>query len=821
MREFRNIIMKFSRRRALAMAAPWCALLVCAFAESAPASAAPKHVSFTRDVKPILARRCFACHGPETSEGGLRLDDPKSAVAELDSGLHAIVPGRPEESELLARVTATDEGLRMPLEGEPLHAKEIEALQAWIAGGAKWEKHWAFVPPKAHEPPLVQDSDWVRNPIDAFILARLEAAGLKPSPRADKRALARRAYFNLIGMPPTNEQIEQFLQDKTPDAWERLVDELLAAPHYGERWARHWLDIVRYAETNSFERDGPKPSAWKYRDYVIRSLNDDKPYNQFLREQLAGDELDEVTDETIIATGYYRLGIWDDEAADPLQARYDEWDDILSTTSQAMLGLTVGCARCHDHKIDPIPQADYYGLLAFFADVTTYGERGDQETNSQWYLSSPEDAALRRKLRQNERGIELEKISMEEVGIKRMPAADQRRSETPERQQLLEEKLHRYLNASELQLYRETAARLEAAKDEIGRLPPPKTALALARCEPNPPPTRIMTRGNPHSPGEEVKPHFPVLFGDAAPDIPPAAKDARSAGRRRVLADWIASPKNMLTARVIVNRVWQHHFGRGIVRSGNNFGELGTPPTHPELLDWLALWLIDHDWRLKPLHRLIMTSRAYQMSSSGDERSLAADPTNDLLWRVDMRRLSAEEIRDATLLVTGKLNTKSYGPSFFPKLSDDVLATQSRPGDGWGKSSAEEAARRSIYIYVKRSMVPPLLTAFDFPDADVSCEARFVTTQPGQALTMLNGEFAHEQAARLADRVVAEAGPNPRDQIALALELGLNRAAAEDEIAEGIALVERLEKQHDVSPREALRYWCLTVLNLNEFVYLD
>jgi hypothetical protein len=322
-------------------------------------------------------------------------------------------------------------------------------------------------------------------------------------------------------------------------------------------------------------------------------------------------------------------------------------------------------------------------------------------------------------------------------------------------------------------------------------------------------------------PGEEVKPHFPALFGDDAPDTPQAPIGARSAGRRRVLADWIASPRNMLTARVIVNRVWQHHFGRGLVRSANNFGELGTPPTHPELLDWLALWLVEHDWRLKPLHRLIMTSKAYKMSSSGNERALAADPTNDLIWRFDMRRLSAEEIRDSTLVVTGELNAKTYGPSFYPKLARDVLATQSRPGDGWGESSAREASRRSVYIYIKRSMVPPLLTAFDFPEVDTSCEARFITTQPGQSLIMLNGDFANEQAARLAERAVNEAGSDARNQISRALELALNRSAADDEITEGLALVERLEKHHGVSPRQALRQWCLTVLNLNEFVYLD
>ena len=796
-------------------------LIACALAPFASVEAAANEVSFTGDVKPILARRCFACHGPETNEAGLRLDEPESALGELDSGMRAIVPGRPDESELIARVTSTDEAVRMPIDEEPLTAEEIETLKAWIAGGASWQKHWAFVPPQPHDPPTVNGSAWVRNPIDAFILLKLEAAGLQPAAPASKRTLARRAYFNLLGLPPTNEQLNRFLQDDSSKAWENLIDELLDSPHYGERWARHWLDIVRYAETNSYERDGPKPNAWKYRDYVIRSLNEDKPYDQFLREQLAGDELEDVTADTMIATGYYRLGIWDDEPADPVQAKYDEWDDIISTTSQAMLGLTVGCARCHDHKIDPIPQADYYGLLAFFADVTVYGERGDQETNSQWDLSSPEEAAHRRKLRQNEREIERQKISMEEVGIKRMDAEDQRRSETPEREELLEEKLQRYLNASEWQQYRETLERLREARREIRRLPEPETVLALARCEPHPPPTHIMVRGNPHVPGDEVKPHFPALFGEAAPEISPAPEGARSAGRRRVLAEWIASPKNMLTARVIVNRIWQYHFGRGIVRSANNFGELGTPPTHPELLDWLALWLIDHDWQLKPLHRLIMTSSAYQMSSAGDEQALAADPTNDLFWRFDMRRLSAEEIRDATLVVTGRLNPKTYGPSFFPKLSRDVLATQSKPGDGWGRSSSREASRRSVYIYIKRSMVPPLLTAFDFPDVDTSCEARFITTQPGQALIMLNGDFANEQAGHLVDRAVAEAGDEPREQIARALELALNRSPEDNEIDEGFALVERLEKRHKLPRREALRQWCLTVLNLNEFVYLD
>jgi hypothetical protein len=778
-------------------------------------------IDFATQVKPLLARRCFACHGPETGEGGLHLDDSQSALAELDSGARAIVPGDVEASELLARVTSEDEFVRMPPEGKPLTSDEIDILKRWVSEGAEWRKHWAFIPPAHHEPPIVKNQAWVANPIDAFILAKLEENGLLPAAPADKRTLVRRAYFNLIGLPPTLEQLESFEKDERPDAWECLIDELLASKHYGEQWARHWLDLVRFAETNSFERDGRKPNAWQYRDYVIRSLNADKPYDQFVKEQLAGDELDEITQDSITATGYYRLGIWDDEPADPVQARADERDDLVSTTGQVFLGLTLGCARCHDHKIDPIPQRDYYGMVSFFADVTSYGERGDENTNSQWTIESEETRKLRRKFDEQIAKIEREKVSMEEVGVKRMSAIDQRRSETPDRQELLNEKLEKYLNASEWQLYIETNTRADEIRKMRDELPAAEAVLALARCESHPEPTRLAMRGNPHVLEDVVEPHFPQLFGTPTPDIPEAAQGARSAGRRRVLADWIASPDNMLTARVIVNRVWQHHFGRGIVRSTNNFGELGDPPTHPELLDWLALWLIEHDWQLKPLHRLIMTSRAYQMSSHGDDRALAVDPTNDLFWRFDMRRLSAEELRDATLMVTGSLNTAMYGESFFPEMSSEVLATQSRPGDGWGESSPEQRSRRSVYIYVKRSLLLPLLTAFDFPDVDSSCEARFVTTQPQQSLTLLNGSFFNEQARRLMERISATGSNDPGDQVKRAIEQALLRPATESEIAEGLHLIARLQNEHGQSHEEALRYWCLTVLNLNEFVYLD
>jgi hypothetical protein len=799
-----------------------CASLILTMGvEKLPAAESP--VSFLQDVKPLLARRCFSCHGPTASEGGLRLDDSDAALAALESGLHAIVPGKVDDSQLIARISATDEAVRMPPEGKPLSAAEVETLKKWIAAGANWEKHWAFVPPQRHAPPEVTDAAWSQNPIDAFVLSKLEQTNLSPAGPADKRTLARRAYFSVTGLPPTNEQVEAFINNEDTNAWEQLVDTLLASPHYGEHWARHWLDLVRFAESNSFERDGVKPNAWKYRDYVIRSLNADKPYDQFLREQLAGDELDTVTNETIIATGYYRLGIWDDEPADPLQARYDEFDDIIATTSQAMLGLTVGCARCHDHKIDPISQTDYYGLVAFIADVTPYGDLTTREgtRNSQWDMSAPEDRAHRAKLREKSETIRQQMTSMEDVGINRMPAGLQEIGATPDRQRLIDDELEKFLNVSEWQLYQETSKRLKSTEEEIKNLPPPEAALALATCESRPAPTHVLLRGNPHVPGDAVEPQFPALFGEKAPKLPAAVEGARSAGRRRVLAEWIASSRNMLTARVIVNRVWQHHFGRGLVRSANNFGALGNPPTHPELLDFLALWLVDHNWQLKSLHRLILTSNAYRMSSAANEKALALDPANDLLWRFDMRRLSAEEVRDAVLVTSGKLNPTMFGPGIYPALSADVLASQSRPGEGWGTSTPEEQARRSVYIHVKRSLLTPLLTAFDFPDADASCEARFVTTQPGQALAMLHGDFINEQAAKLAERVANEAGAEPRAQVAHALRLALQRPASEEELADGLELLGRLTNEHGQIPADALRYWCLTVLNLNEFSYLD
>ncbi len=413
--------------------------LACPATAAEPPTAPTPSVDFRQDVQPILAQRCFRCHGPNEAQGGLRLNSRDTALAELESGARAIVPNKPEESVLLGRVAATDE-LRMPPEGKPLTPEQISVLRGWIAQGAPWQNHWAFETVRRPPAPPVENEAWVRNPIDRFILSQLSEHGLKPATPAEKSSLLRRVYYDLTGLPPTPEETDAFLADTSVDAYERTVDRLLESPRYGERWARHWLDLVRFADTNSFERDGDKPNAWRYRDYVIRSFNDDKPYDQFIREQLAGDELQEVTTDTLTATGYYRLGLWDDEPADALQARYDELDDIVATTGQVFLGLTINCARCHDHKLDPIPQADYYRFVAFFNEIDRYGTRHDTQA-SQIDVSSPELIAQHQELADRKAAIRGKMEPIERAGIVKMPAEDQRKTEGPEREKVLSEKL--------------------------------------------------------------------------------------------------------------------------------------------------------------------------------------------------------------------------------------------------------------------------------------------------------------------------------------------------------------------------------------------
>ena len=712
---------------------------------------------FERRVRPILAEHCYSCHGPEKQKGRLRLDSAGALRAGGEGGA-VLVPGRPLDSRLIIAVGYQEEELKMPPK-ERLGARQVADLTEWVRMGAPLpagevaaasvpgraevaireqdRRHWAFQPvrrPLVPKPPATEPPG--SNPIDAFIFAKLASKGLASNPAASQRELIRRATYDLTGLPPTLEEVERFLSDASPRAWEDLVDRLLASPRYGEKWGRHWLDLVRFAESNSYERDGTKPHTWRYRDYVIRSFNADKPYDRFVREQLAGDEMPDPDRDAFVATGFYRLGIWDDEPADRDLARYDGLDDIVTTTGQVFLGLTVDCARCHNHKIDPIPQRDYYRLLAFFQNVNQYRNGGP--TDEVTLPGAGDDKAL----------------GVTEAG-----------GESPE--------------------------------------------------------TFILARGNPALKGDKVEPGFLEVLGATEPVLPKRPADAKTTGRRTALARWIASEGNPLTARVMVNRLWQYHFGRGIVRSPNNYGLQGDRPTHPELLDWLASEFVARGWSMKAMHRLIMTSRAYRMSSRARPEALASDPANELLWRFDMRRLTAEEIRDTILAINGSLNLKMFGPGVFVDMPKEILATQSRPGDGWGKSPPDEQARRSVYIHVKRSLLTPVLESFDLAETDRSAPVRFVTVQPTQALGMVNGAFLNRQAEVFAQRLGREAGTDPEKQVRLALQLIASRPPTSIELKRGLDLIEGLRTADHQSADVALKYFCLMSLNLNEMVFLD
>ena len=779
-------------------------------------------VDFNRDIRPILAKHCYSCHGPDKGESGLRLNAFDTATAAMDSGAFAIVPQQAAESELLKRVASDSESDRMPPEGKPLTDREIDLLSRWIQEGAVYTQHWSFQAIRDVAIPTVSNTTWAKNPIDLFLLAKLEKNKLQPARPADPRQLARRLYVNILGVPPTTEEIERFVANSSENSYQQLVDQLLADPRMGERWARHWLDLVRYAETNSFERDGAKPNAWKYRDYVIRAMNSDKPYDRFLKEQIAGDEIPDADVESKTATGFYRLGIWDDEPADKQLALFEEFDDIVSTTSQAVMALTVNCARCHDHKIDPITQKDYYQLVAMVRDVNSYGR------NNQVDLTPPDLEAQYNSLTTEHQKLEAEIHEIEQRGIVKMSAEDQRATEGGGRGKVLKEKLKDNLSADDWKLLNQKKDAVRENRQKFKNLPERESLLGLARCESKPGETFVLQRGNPGSPGAAVEPDFPSLFGAKKPVFPAVADGAKSAGRRQVFADWLVSDENWMTARVIVNRLWQHHFGRGIVRSPNNFGQLGEIPTHPELLDWLAKELIRNNWQLKPIHRLIVTSNAYRMSSHMDalepsiaEKAQQSDPNNDYFWRFNPRRLSAEELRDTVLATSGALNLQKHGPSIYPKISEDVKATQSVPGAGWQDCPDDQRARRSVYIHIKRSLIPPELANFDFPETDSSCEARFLTTQPAQALNLLNGQFMQEQSKTFAERVMREQ-PGPWEaRWKFAVQQAWGRPATNKDIESAKKLTEVLRTKHKLSDDQAFVYYCLVLLNSNEFLYLD
>ncbi len=795
---------------------------------------------FLKEVRPILQQKCWPCHSGAAPMADLDLTTRASLLKGSDSG--PVVPTDGTETGALLDAIHY-KGKQMPPTGK-LPQKQIDALARWVKLGMPWpdtaapataapsrivppevtpeaKRFWSFRPVKRPPVPTVRNRAWVRNPVDAFVLKGLEDEKLSPAPPASKAALLRRATYDLTGLPPTPAEIAAFVSDRSPKAYEKVIDRLLASPRYGEKWGRHWLDLVRFAETNSYERDGEKPNAWRYRDYVIRSFNADKPYNQFIKEQLAGDEIAPGDADSLIATGFYRLGIWDDEPADPEQALYDDLDDVVSTTGQVFLGLTINCARCHNHKLDPIPQKDYYSFLAFFNGVKRYG--GEDLKDCERPLASPaeqkryatEIAAHKAKVEALSKRIEAVHKRVEDD----LSPREKEEFQKPEaRLALLQKRAPKIFSQAELDDY---VARVKERSD-LESHPPKSLQMALAVVEEGKTArdTFVLMRGNAHAPGDRVEPAFPEVLSPPRPVIVPPA-DGESSGRRRTLADWIASPANPLTARVMANRIWQFHFGRGIVRSTSNFGYQGDKPTHPELLDWLASELAKNGWRMKPIHRMLMLSNTYRMSSQSNPKALAKDPENDHFWRFDMRRLTAEEVRDSILAVDGGLNPKMGGPGIFPTLPAEVLAGQSRPGDGWTPSSKSEQRRRSVYVFAKRSLMLPILANFDAPEPDFTCPVRFSTVQPTQALGMVNSDFVNGEAHAFADDLLKRAKKTSSDRVRLALLRVLQRNPTPAEVARGVKLIATIRREEGKSEREALAAFCIVALNLNEFLYLE
>ncbi len=1105
--------------------------------EKKAAEFTPEQVSFfEKEVRPVLEERCFKCHGDKKKvKGSLRLSTRANILKGGAVG-PAVSLENPEKSLILEMISYKDDEHEMPPKGK-LPQAEIDLITRWVKMGLPWtpgapgaaahpEKEafggiteedrswWAYKPLAKVPVPGVKNSKWVKNPIDAFILSRIEKEGLEPAPPASKGTLIRRAYYNLIGLPPTPEEVRAFEADKSPGAWEAVIDRLLESRHYGEKWGRHWLDLVRFAETHGYERDNNKPNAWRYRDYVIKSFNEDKPYDRFVIEQIAGDELEDADADSISATGFYRLGIWNDEQADRLLAKYDVLDGVLSTTSQVVMGMTVGCARCHDHKKDPIPQEDYYRLLAFFQDVTNMNDRMTRKVMDNVESEKLKEELARKEAHENELYNQIFRIEenfklalMKKDGLrtatgvrvpdlvelsfkfyrdtwKKLPDFDLIKHETegrladgflslkpasrkhaiglvfegklkvpaagkyefkvsstagvrllvdgarvyeadglgghsgsasadlaaglrkirleyfngyeeprlsvvwsgpgfeertltltksegasivgdsrktPQRWSYTLKKpaggwarpgfkakgwkkgpggfgthgtpgavvktewktrdiwlrkdfsldrvpgtlfldIHHdedaevYLNgalvkklsghignyisfslpqtavqtlgaglntiavhcrqtgggqyidvglragsfrgedittlirkrgeelvgAGDRKLYDDLRKKLQDSKARgIVQTTKSTSYDTLAVAEKGRSPTHVLLRGSPHIQGKKVEPGFPSVLTSIVPRIPERPSNSPTSGKRKILAEWMVSKDNPTSSRAIANRLWQFHFGRGICPTPSDFGKLGQLPTHPELLDWLATQMVAGGWKLKKFHKLLMTSNAYLMSSQTVEKSLEADPANNLFWRFNMRRLSAEEIRDSILKISGSINLKYLGPSFYPEVPREVLQTSSRPGAVWKKSSPEEQNRRSVYIFIKRSLIPPMLSTHDLADTDSSCAMRFTTTVPTQALTMLNSKFLNDQAGVFSVHLEEGGTGDVRKKVRSALSLVFCREPEKDEIDSCVKLVNDFQAEDKLSAAEAFKYFCLLALNLNEFVYLD
>jgi len=775
---------------------------------------------FEQSVRPILAKHCFACHSHASGKdnGGLMLDSRGAMLTGGDSGA-ALVPGDLKQSLLVTAIRYDEDYPRMPPKGK-LPDADIAILTDWVKRGAPWpgspandaklaarprgkitdedRKYWAFQPVRETTPPAVADKAWAANPIDRFIRAKLDAAKLAPSPPAERAVLIRRAYFDLIGLPPSPEEVDAFVADNSPDAFEKLIDRLLESPRYGERWARHWLDLVRYAESDGFRIDDYRPEAWRYRDYVIRSFNDDKPYDRFVREQLAGDEIAPDDPDALLATSFLRLGIYEYNNRDVRGQWTNMLNDVTDVTSDVFLGLGMGCARCHDHKFDPILQKDYYRLQAFLAPIqprddlpiATKAEQAAHAAKMEAWRK--QTASILAELEELEAPVR-EKVATGAIEkfpedireilsrpIEKRTAIEKQLGALAYRQVQYEyDRLDR--NFKDAKKQKLVDLRKQLAVHQAQKPEPLPTAPVVIDVGRDAPPVVVPKKGN-----DPIEPAFLEVLSRPVPKIaPPAGRE--TTGRRSALADWLVQPENPLTARVMVNRIWQYHFGRGLVATSSDFGRLGDAPTHPELLDWLAVQFVREGWSIKRMHRLMMTSQTYRQAAHGKRGNstvdpLVADPENHLLWRMSTRRLDAEQVRDALLAATGLLDLTAGGPS----------ADFSKP-------------RRSIYSRVTRNTRDPLLDVFDAPEGFQSAANRNVTTTPTQALLMINSDYMLNMAEDLARRVKTE--HKSHDQLAridAAFRLAFGRVPTDDERRASLAFLtaqaKRIHHEEEAPP---------------------
>ena len=707
----------------------------------------------------------------------------------------------------------------MPPGKTSLSPRDVETLKTWIDAGARWPSGdtaaggqepswWAFRRPRRPPVPQVKTSAWVKTPIDAFILQKLEEKGLKPARAADRLTLIRRVYFDLIGLPPSPEDVRSFLANSSPDAYEKLIDRLLASKQYGERWGRHWLDVVRYADSTGFESDLFYKNAWRYRDYAIESFNRDKPYDQFVQEQIAADELwpgdnelegsyilpekKQADLERRIGTEMYTIGPMDPSSAlDGAQLRYERLTDMADTTGSAFFGLSVGCARCHDHKFDPISQKDYYRLQAIFAgseprEVPVV----DAVKMVTWWKSMNKQT-------------EVEQLKAE---VQRIDAQARKRSGGGRRGDLA--------GAYTPQERAERDKLLRQMGEGYLALPKPyPTATVLAHAEIIPP-VHVAIRGDFRNPGPPVQPGFPAALSDGK-DLPEPAQKPFVPQRRKALALWLTQPDHPLTARVMVNRVWQWHFGRGIVATPNDFGRQGDAATHPELLDWLATEFVERGWSVKSLHRLIMLSSTYRMSGDYSAANAGLDSENRYLWHMNRTRLDAEEVRDAVLFSAGTLNSKMGGAPVIPPLAADEVNALGEISQWPATLDPAEPLRRSIYMYVKRTFRLPILDMFDQPDSTLSCSRRDVTNVAPQALALMNNNFVFERAREFAERLRKQDGDNPGAWVADGWQIALGRPPSGAEAKHALGMFAKPDRN------AALAEFCLMLFNLNEFIYVE